>query len=351
MRAPAEKAPGPGRKKVTMRAAVLTEPGRVAVREVPAPAADGLALVRVAQASLCATDLKIAGGETPVRMPRILGHEMTGRVETPGPSGRIAAGTRVLVNPVLFCGHCDLCSRDLPHLCRNGGLMGRDADGGFAEFVAADEARLHPVPESVPAADAALLQVLSTCVHAQSGLATSLAGAAAVVGLGVTGLLHVQLLRARGVPVIIGITRSRRNQDLALRLGATHVAGPDAAARVVAEVTGGRGADLAIECAGTPATLAQAMRLAGAGGTVLAFGITAPSADAMPTYEWYYKELTIFSPRAARPRDCDQAISLCAGQRLDLAPLVTARFPLARADDALRAARDPGQLKIIIDVA
>jgi L-iditol 2-dehydrogenase len=84
---------------------------------------------------------------------------------------------------------------------------------------------------------------------------------------------------------------------------------------------------------------------------MLAFGITAPAADAMPTYEWYYKELTIFSPRAARPRDCDLAIALCAGGRLDLAPLVTARFPLARAADALQAARDPAQLKVIIDVA
>jgi len=114
-----------------MRAALLTAPGRVAVREVPVPAADRLALVRVAQASLCATDLAIVDGQAPVRMPRILGHEMTGWVETAGPSGRVPRGTRVLVNPALFCGHCDLCSRDLPQLCRGGGLMGRDADGGF----------------------------------------------------------------------------------------------------------------------------------------------------------------------------------------------------------------------------
>jgi len=334
-----------------MRAALLTGPGRVAVREVPVPAARGLALVRVAQASLCATDLAIIDGQAPVRMPRILGHEMTGWVETPGPSGRLPRGTRVLVNPALFCGHCDLCSRDLPQLCRSGGLAGRDADGGFAELVAADETRLHPVPASVPEAEAALLQVLSTCVHAQSAITGSLADTAAVIGLGVTGLLHVQLLRARGVQTIIGITRSRRNQDLALRLGATRVAGPGAADRVVREATGGRGVDVAVECAGTAATLAQAMRLAGAGGTVLAFGIIAPAADAMPTYEWYHKELTIFSPRAARPRDCDLAISLCASRRLDLAPLVTARFPLAQIGDALQAARDPAQLKVIIDMA
>ena len=351
MRPPLEKAPGPGRKGGTMRAALLTGPGRVAVREVPVPAARGLALVRVAQASLCATDLAIIDGQAPIRMPRILGHEMTGWVETPGPSGRLPRGTRVLVNPALFCGHCDLCSRDLPQLCRSGGLAGRDADGGFAELVAADETRLHPVPASVPEAEAALLQVLSTCVHAQSAITGSLADTAAVIGLGVTGLLHVQLLRARGVQTIVGITRSRRNQDLALRLGATRVAGPEAAERVVREATGGRGVDVAVECAGTAATLAQAMRLAGAGGTVLAFGITAPAADAMPTYEWYYKELTIFSPRAARPRDCELAISLCADRRLDLAPLVTARFPLARVGDALRAARDPAQLKVVIDVA
>jgi L-iditol 2-dehydrogenase len=120
---------------------------------------------------------------------------------------------------------------------------------------------------------------------------------------------------------------------------------------VVREVTGQRDLDLVIECAGTAATLAQAIRLAGAGGAVLAFGITGPVADAMPTYDWYYKELKIFGSRAARPRDCDLAIGLCAGRRLDLAPLVTARFPLARVGDALQAARDPAQLKIIIDTA
>ena len=125
---------------------------------------------------------------------------------------------------------------------------------------------------------------------------------------------------------------------------------PAAAERAVLDATDGRGVDLAVGCVGTPETLAQAMRLAGAGGTVLAFGITAPAADAMPTYEWYLKELTILNPRAARPRDCDLAISLAAGGTLDLASLVTARFPLARLTDALRACGEPGQLKVVIDM-
>jgi L-iditol 2-dehydrogenase len=192
--------------------------------------------------------------------------------------------------------------------------------------------------------------VLSTCVHAQSGLHLPADASAAVVGLGVSGLLHIQLLRAGGVRTIIGVTGSPWKRDIALRSGASAVAAPDDAADVVASATAGRGADVAIECAGTAGTLAQAMHLAGAGGTVVMFGTTAPAADAMPTYDWYLKELTIRCPRAARPRDCDRAVRLCADGRLDLEPLVTARFPVEQITGALAACRDPRQLKVVLDI-
>jgi threonine dehydrogenase-like Zn-dependent dehydrogenase len=323
----------------------------VTVRAAARPAAGGRALVQVSQAGLCGTDLKIASGQIPVRMPRVMGHEMTGRVVEPGPRQIVPAGTPVLVNPAVFCGYCDLCRRDLPHLCRNGALLGRDVDGCFAEFVAVDEACLHPLPAGLPAAAAALLQVLSTCVHAQSALpAASATGSAVVVGLGVSGLLHLQLLRERGVRTLIGVTRSAAKRDLALRLGASAVAAPEEAARVVADATDGHGADVSVECVGQQETLAQAMRLTGAGGTVLVFGTTAPAADGLPTYQWYLRELTILNPRAARPRDCDAAIALAASGRLELAALVTARFPLAQVSRALAACADPGQLKVVLDV-
>jgi L-iditol 2-dehydrogenase len=334
-----------------MRALVIESAGKPAVRDVAAPRAEGLALIGVFQAGVCGTDLKIAAGEIPVRPPRIMGHEMTGRVITPGPRRLLPAGARVLVNPATWCGLCDLCRRDLPQLCRNGALLGRDADGCFAEFVAVDETLLHPLPPGMRPDEEALLQILSTCVHAQARLRASPGDSAVVVGLGVSGLLHIQLLRVRGAGPIIGITRSAWKRDLALRAGAAAVAEPDGAAGAVMEATAGRGADIAIECAGTAGTLAQAMQLAGAGGTVLAFGATAPDARGLPVYDWYYKELTILGTRAARPRDCDEAIRLVAGRHLDVAPLVTARFPLERAAEALDACRDPAQLKVVIDIA
>jgi threonine dehydrogenase-like Zn-dependent dehydrogenase len=333
-----------------MRAVVLDRPGQVTVRHIDAPVPGERALVRVAQAGLCGTDLKIAAGEIPVALPRVLGHEMTGWVDRAGARGLLAAGTPVLVNPAVFCGHCALCRRDLPQLCQAGGLLGRDADGVFADLVAVDETCLHPLPPGLPADGAALLQVLSTCVHAQSLLTAGPAGSAVVVGLGVSGLLHVQLLRDRGVPVIVGVTRSAAKRELARHFGATAVAGPGDAADAVAAHTGGRGADLAIETAGNQHALGQAMRLAAPGGTVLVYGTTA-TADGLPTYDWYLKELTIRGTRAARPRDCDLAIRLYADRRVDLAPLVTARFPVGQAAQALAACAEPGQLKVVLDVA
>jgi threonine dehydrogenase-like Zn-dependent dehydrogenase len=321
----------------------------VTVRDIPPPHAAGLALVRVTQAGICATDLKIACGDIPVAAGRVPGHEMTGRVQAPGPRGTPAAGAAVLVNPAVFCGSCDLCRRELPHLCRRGGLLGRDADGGFAELIAVDEKLLHPLPESVGADEAALLQVLSTCVHAQSALVPGAADSAVVIGLGAAGLLHLQLLRESGLRTIIGVTRSAWKHDLARRCGASVVVAPAEAAQAVADSTGGRGAGIAIECAGTAPALIQAMRLAGAGATVVMFGLTV-QADAVPTYEWYLKELTIRSPRAARPHDCDTAIRLCAQRRLDLAPLVTGRFPLARLAQALQASREAQHLKVVLDI-
>jgi threonine dehydrogenase-like Zn-dependent dehydrogenase len=262
----------------------------------------------------------------------------------------VPAGTPVVVNPAAYCGLCRECRRDLPHLCSAAGLLGRDLDGCFAEYVAVPQTLLHPLPAEVTPDEAALVQVLSTCVHAQSGLAVSPDSSAVVVGLGVAGLLHVQLLRAKGVRAIVGVTRAAWKRDLALASGASAVVAPDGAAAAVAEVTGGHGADIAIESAGTAATLAQAIRLAGPGGTVILFGAVR-TADGLPAYAGYLKELTIRGPRASRPRDFDTAIRLCAERRVDVAPLVTSRFPLPDLAQALAASEDPAQLKVVLDVA
>ena len=331
-----------------MRAVVVAAPGAAEVRTVPDPRPGADAVVRVERAGLCGTDLKIVSGAVPVRTPRILGHEIIGRVATAGAGRQVPVGTRVVVDPSVSCGRCRTCRRDLPHLCPHGALLGRDVDGGCAGYVTVAEDRLHPVPDDVSDEAAVLLQVLATCVHAHERLPGFPGRTAVVIGLGVAGFLHLQLLRAQGVEQVVAVTRSAAKHELATRLGATVTVAPDDAEAAVADLTGGLGADVTVECAGTPHTLRQAMLLAGPGGTVLAFGTTV-EADGMPTYQWYYKELTILNPRAARPRDFDRAIGL-ARHRLRLAPLVSAVYPLDDAVEALAACADPARLKVVIDL-
>ena len=331
-----------------MLAVGASGPGKLQVRDVPAPVGNGRALVRLQRAGICGTDLKILDGAIPAAYPVIMGHELVGVVSRTGSQGQLPSGTRVLVNPGIHCRSCYLCDRDRPHLCQRGGLLGRDRDGVFAEEIALEEHFLHVVPDGIDPDAAGLLQVLGTVVHSQQTVRAADGSVAVVIGLGVSGLLHLQLLRASGVDRVVGVTRSRPKLDLAARLGAVAVATPEDAAGVVADLSDGRGADLVIEAVGTGRTLAQAIELCGSGGEVIVYGTVTGEGRPMPHYQLYFKEITLRYPRAARPGDYDAAIALAAAGRIELAPLVTARFPLEEASAAVTAARSGDHLKVLL---
>ena len=331
-----------------MRAAATTGPGRLEVVDVSPPRLETRVMVRLERAGICGTDLKILDGATPVAYPRVLGHELVGTVALAPPEARMSPGARVLVNPGINCDNCHLCSRDRPHLCGNGGLLGRDLDGVFAEAIALEERFLHPVPDRVASDEAGLLQVLGTVVHSQQTVTVDHDTVAVVIGLGVSGILHTQLLSERGAGRVIGVTRSEWKLELAKSLGAEIVATPEEAVDVVAKATSGRGADLVIESVGTEETVVQSIDLAGPGGDVIVYGTVTGGGARMPYYQLYFKELTIHNPRAARPRDYDEAIRLAAAGRVRLAPMVTARYPLEEIAAAFSAARSSNHLKVLL---
>ncbi|MGH8867470.1 MAG: zinc-dependent alcohol dehydrogenase [Actinomycetes bacterium] len=328
----------------------MEAPGVVAVRDVPEPAADDRAVVGVHRAGICGTDVKILHGGIPTQLPRVLGHELVGTVVRAGPSGSPPEGSRVLVDPSRACGTCRLCLADRGHLCTKGSLLGRDVDGGFAEYVAVEERQLHVLPDAVAREEAPVLQVLGTCVHAQTLVDVFPGQTAVVVGLGVSGLLHAQLLGARGVTVV-GVGRTPAKLELARTLGIDAAVTPDEAGACVDDLTQGAGADLVVESVGSLAALRQGISLAGVGATVLAYGTITERSGEFPYYELYYKELDIRASRAARPRDYARAIALTARGVVRLAPLVTSVYSLGDAAAALEACGGArGELKIMIDI-
>ncbi len=332
-----------------MKAVRVIRPDVVEVADVAEPSDADLALVRVHQVGICGTDTKIVSGKIPVAYPRILGHEMTGEVAHAPPGSPYRAGTRVLVDPGVSCGWCDLCVSGRPHLCRNGGLLGRDADGTFTEYVLAPPQRLVPVPETISGEAAGLLQVLGTCVHAVKRLDPFPGQTAAVIGLGVAGQLITQLLALAGMKVV-GITRSEWKRLLALESGAEAVAEPAEAASVLAGLTDGRGPDVVVEAVGTESTLAQAIELVTIGGEVLVFGTITGGQEGLPYYHLYHKELTLHNPRAALIGDYADGIALTASGALRLEPIVTHQLDLAEASRAFDLVHDSSSLKVLMTV-
>jgi 2-desacetyl-2-hydroxyethyl bacteriochlorophyllide A dehydrogenase len=332
---------------------VLTAPGRVAPEEVPVPRpAAGQVLVRITHSGLCGTDFKIYKGVIPARYPLIMGHEMIGEVVDGDTPAGIRTGDRVIVDPVLFCGACFHCRIGQTSLCPNGGLIGRETNGGFAQYAAAPATNVFRLPASIDSRMAPLIQVATTCLHGQRLTPFFMGESVAVMGLGVSGQLHVQLARARGAGQVIGISRSAFKNDLARQMGAEIAieAGSGAVAEVL-EATGGRGPDVVIETTGVLASLADAIRMVRFGGRILMFGILSETTGDLPLYQLYFKELTLLNTRAATGRDFPATIDLVERGALRLEPLITHRMPLERLETALGMVGDrmDGRLKIILD--
>lgn len=333
-----------------MKAIVLRAPGQLGLDSLDRPdPGPNRVLVRVTHSGICGTDLGIFSGRIPVKYPRVMGHEMAGEVVEGGDS--IKAGTRVIIDPAYNCGTCFFCKEGLFNLCPNGGLIGRDTDGGFAEYLAVPRKLVFPLPESLPNKNVPLIQVLTTCYHGQQRITIRPGDTVVVLGLGVGGMLHVQLAKAAGAKVI-GVARSEWKRGLAVKLGADFVLPSDASTvGAVKEATDGRGADIVIECTGKLPVLSEGIAMARPGAQILLFGITSAKEGALPFYDLYFKELTVQNGRAAVGKDFEPSIALAASGKVQLDPLITHRLPITEAVESMKMLENDvdGRMKIILE--
>jgi L-iditol 2-dehydrogenase len=336
-----------------MKAMVLRGPRDVGLAKVNRPTpGHNQVLVRLTHSGVCGTDLHIFEGAIPVRHPLIMGHEMIGEIAEGG--GVFKAGQRVIVDPCLYCGMCVQCRAGQTSLCPNGSLVGRDSNGGFADYLVAPLTHVYPLPDAIDNQTAPLIQVATTCMHAHRKMRIFPGQSVVVVGLGVAGQMHVQLAKAWGAHPVIGITRSAWKRNLAQELGAdlTLPSGPEAV-RGVLEATGGLGADVVIESTGVIAAMADGISMARLGGTMLLFGIASATSGSLPFYQLYYKELTVLNSRAAKGEDFPDTIDLVARGVLKLKPLVTHVLSLQDLEKAIGMLEtdEDQRMKIILENA
>jgi len=345
----------------TMRAMVLERPTvmTMARRPRPEPGPDDV-LVRVHRVGICGSDVHYYThgriGSFVVERPLVLGHETAGVIEAVGSDVSPARiGERVAIEPGVPDRTCEWCRAGRYNLCPNVAFLATPPyDGSFADYLVTPSDFAFGLPANVSLDEGALVEPLSVGVYAVRRSGFLPGQSVAVVGAGPIGLVTMQVARAAGAGRIIAIDREAARLTTATALGATETidASSSDAEATVAELTGGRGVDVVFEAAGSPLTCALAVRLAVRGGTVVNIGLPPEDNFPYPLVLAMAREIdvkTIFRYANVYPA----AIALIASGRVDVRSLVTHRFTLERAEDALRLAdsRADGVIKAMVEIA
>jgi (R,R)-butanediol dehydrogenase/meso-butanediol dehydrogenase/diacetyl reductase len=307
-----------------LRAAVFHGAGDVRLTDVADPVPrEGEVVVRVTTAGICGSDVnRFRYGSHPWPPPFIMGHEFCGEIARVGPGvSGWREGDQVVVQPTLSCGACVYCRRGLENLCVDfvrRGLTGSGTDGGFAEYVRVPAYQPHHRPPDLSPDVASLVEPMAVSVHGWNLTGLTAPDTAVVVGLGNIGLLAVMVARAKGAGRIAAVGKYAPRQALARAYGATTVLEPDDPALVerVREATGGLGADLVVEAAGSPSSLPAAAAMAAKGGTIVVLGVMHEPV-ALDYRQILMNEQRILGSIIYRRSDFAQAIEILARDGVD----------------------------------
>jgi L-idonate 5-dehydrogenase len=317
---------------------------RVEHRETGAPG-PGQVRVRIAAGGICGSDLHYfqhgGFGAIRVKHPMVLGHEVAGVIDAIGPGVTgLHAGQAVAVNPSLPCGRCRYCLDGAAQHCLDMRFYGsamRDphVDGGFREALVCEAAQAVPLPDGLDTTMAAFAEPLAVCLHAARQAGPLLGRRVLVTGCGPIGALAIAAARMGGAREIVATDLSDAPRTVALRMGADRFhADPEALAAYAPD----KGFfDVALEASGSPRALLGILPVVKPGGTIVQIGIGGDVP--VPMSVLAAKEIT-WRGTFRFHAEFAMAVEALAARRIDVAPLLTDRFPIERAAEAFALAAD-----------
>lgn len=341
-----------------MRALVLEEYKHLVLADRPAPVAGaGEVVIRVVACGICGSDVHGYDGSSGRRIPPIvMGHEAAGWVASVGAGvSGFEAGDRVTFDSTIYCGKCRFCRRGEVNLCDHREVAGVSCgdyrrDGAFAEFIVVPERILYRLPDSMPFAQAAMLEAVSVALHAVAVSAVKGGETALVVGAGMIGLLTLQAARVAGCSRVFIADVDATRLELAKKLGATDVIHLSGAELVhdVQRRTEGLGADLVFEAVGADATVSTAIDAVRKGGTVVLIGNVTPEVK-LPLQKVVSRQIRL-QGTAASSGEYPQAIELVSSGQIQVTPLITAVAPLEEGPRWFERlyAHEPNLMKIVL---
>jgi L-iditol 2-dehydrogenase len=341
-----------------MKALVKTQKGKgfLELRDVPEPQVKaGEVKIEIAACGICGTDVHVKHDEFPYWPPVTLGHEFAGTVVEVGPNCRSAkVGERVVAEPHnLSCGVCYLCRTGNTHICAAKRSPGWGVDGGMAKYICYPEKLLHRMPEGMTFDQGALVEPTANAVTDVIERARITAGDfAVVIGPGPIGLLAAMVARAAGAREVVVIGTPA---DAALRLkkakelGFTTVnLGEANPVDVVMGLTGGIGADLVIECSGSPKAIPDTIDLVRKLGKICVIGLTGNRPVEVPWDKFSFKVVEVIFNLSTSYTSWDRTIALIHKGIVPAEKIVTHRLPLAQWEEAFAAVENLTALKALL---
>ncbi len=331
-------------------------PGFV-LKDVPEPTIrDDEVLIRVRRAGVCGTDVHIyewddwAKGRC--RPPFVVGHEFAGDVVRVGSLVTdVREGDRVTAEGHIVCGRCLLCRTGNAHVCPNTRIIGVDRDGCFAEYIAMPATNVWHLDDDVSYDVGGIHDPMGNAFH--TALTADLPGATVLVtGCGPIGTFAVGIAKAAGASRIIASDVNDTRLALARTMGAHDAVHPAEAEAAVMRATGGLGVDVVLEMSGVASAIHQAFALVRVGGRVQMLGLPAKPIEVNFASEVIFKGITIYGVVGRRMYDTwHQMTRFLRSGEFDPTPVITHRFPLDAADEAIRAIKGGDAGKVIFEIA
>jgi len=305
----------------------------------------------VAFCGVCGTDIHIAKGHMDgrVRVPQVIGHEMSGKVADLGAGVEgFSIGDRVVVRPLDTRAESP-ADKGLSHISRGLRFMGIDSPGAFQRSWTVPAFTLHKLPRGVDLQLAALVEPTAVACHDVRRAALEAGETAVVIGCGPIGVLIALVARESGARVIVSEPNPYRRQlASSIGLGVVDPTTTDLRAFVDSE-TEGVGADVVFEVSGSPAGVEIMTKLACLRGRVVIVAIF-PEPERVSLFDLFWKELTVMGARVYESTDYESAIELIASDALPLSALITAIEPLDRLPQVFDFLRgSPDALKVLVD--
>jgi L-iditol 2-dehydrogenase len=340
---------------IAMLAAFYYNNRDIRIEEIPTPnIGQDEVLLKVMASGICGSDV-IEWYRVP-KAPLVLGHEATGVIDRVGDKVKnVKVGDRVFVSHHVPCNQCRYCQRGNHTACHTLHTTNY-YPGGFAQYIKVPKINvncgIYKLPETMSFEEGTFIEPLACVSRGQRLSNLQNDDSLLIIGSGISGILHVQLAKLKGVQNIMVADINPYRLDLAKKFGADHTLNAmEELPKKLIEVNGGHLPDQVVVCAGAASAAMSALACVDKGGTILFFAVPEPTVKlSVPINQFWRNEITLRTSYGAAPTDLDDSLRYLATGKLNVKDMISHRLSLREAQEGFRLMAEAGSsLKVILE--